>query len=146
MGRCQSTPGLVESRGQVPLEEMSLSPTSNRGTRSLRGNSVFSSGSSPFISHPIHNGSTHAVITNQDYQAGIITNLCQVNINQSYKNHSITHGKGSISSVSPTSSVKSEDNNRHGIYFSPNKQSGNSGEYSHFDVSFFKTDEARLLQ
>ncbi|KAJ8680566.1 hypothetical protein QAD02_016353 [Eretmocerus hayati] len=47
MGRCQSTPGLVESRGRVPLEEMMLSPMDSRGTRSLGGQSVFSPSPSP---------------------------------------------------------------------------------------------------
>lgn len=48
MGRCQSTPGLVESRGRIPLEEMLVSPLGDAraGTRSL-GHSVFSPSPSP---------------------------------------------------------------------------------------------------
>ncbi|XP_016838470.1 cyclic nucleotide-gated channel rod photoreceptor subunit alpha isoform X2 [Nasonia vitripennis] len=47
MGRCQSTPGLVESRGRTPLEEMLVSPLDMRGTHSLGGHSVFSPSPSP---------------------------------------------------------------------------------------------------
>jgi hypothetical protein len=52
MGRCQSTPGLVESRGRIPLEEMWISPLDPSGASSLgpppySANSLFSPTHSP---------------------------------------------------------------------------------------------------
>ncbi|XP_011502847.1 PREDICTED: cyclic nucleotide-gated cation channel-like isoform X2 [Ceratosolen solmsi marchali] len=60
MGRCQSTPGLVESHGRIPLEEMLISPLDMRGTRSL-GHSIFSPSPSPLDSRdPARTSVTHA--------------------------------------------------------------------------------------
>ncbi|XP_043275927.1 cyclic nucleotide-gated cation channel alpha-3 isoform X2 [Venturia canescens] len=49
MGRCQSTPGLVESRGRVPLEDMWISPIDLRagGHAYSTGHSLFSPSPSP---------------------------------------------------------------------------------------------------
>ncbi|KAF4533318.1 hypothetical protein B566_EDAN004439, partial [Ephemera danica] len=52
MGRSQSTPGLVESRGRIPLEEMWVSPLEPSGASSLgpppySANSLFSPSHSP---------------------------------------------------------------------------------------------------
>ncbi|XP_011304330.1 cyclic nucleotide-gated cation channel subunit A isoform X1 [Fopius arisanus] len=49
MGRSQSTPGLIESRGRVPLEEMWISPLELRTARSL-----FSPSPSPITASSIH--------------------------------------------------------------------------------------------
>lgn len=52
MGRSQSTPGLVESKGRIPLEEMWVSPLAPSGASSLgpppySANSLFSPSHSP---------------------------------------------------------------------------------------------------
>ncbi|KAG7204243.1 hypothetical protein KM043_002070 [Ampulex compressa] len=48
MGRCQSTPGLVESRGRVPLEEMWISPLDIKSTHTYSAvHSLFSPSPSP---------------------------------------------------------------------------------------------------
>lgn len=50
MGRCQSTPGLVESRGRIPLEEMWVSPIDTKSTHTYSaGHSLFSPSPSPVI-------------------------------------------------------------------------------------------------
>ena len=50
MGRCQSTPGLVESRGRIPLEEMWISPLDVRGTLPYSiSHSMFSPSPSPVV-------------------------------------------------------------------------------------------------
>ncbi|XP_071876867.1 cyclic nucleotide-gated channel alpha-3 isoform X8 [Bombus fervidus] len=51
MGRCQSTPGLVESRGRIPLEEMWVSPVDTKSTHAYSaGHSLFSPSPSPVTS------------------------------------------------------------------------------------------------
>nr|XP_012136734.1 PREDICTED: uncharacterized protein LOC100874874 [Megachile rotundata] len=51
MGRCQSTPGLVESRGRIPLEEMWISPTDVKSSHTYStGRSLFSPSPSPVAS------------------------------------------------------------------------------------------------
>ncbi|CAK9822201.1 Cyclic nucleotide-gated cation channel alpha-3 [Anthophora retusa] len=51
MGRCQSTPGLVESRGRIPLEEMWVSPIDTKSTQAYSaGHSLFSPSPSPVTS------------------------------------------------------------------------------------------------
>lgn len=51
MGRCQSTPGLVESKGRIPLEEMWISPTDAKSTHTYStGRSLFSPSPSPVAS------------------------------------------------------------------------------------------------
>lgn len=47
MGRCQSTPGLVESRGRVPLEEMWVSPIDLKSHAYSTVHSLFSPNPSP---------------------------------------------------------------------------------------------------
>ncbi|XP_076379390.1 cyclic nucleotide-gated channel alpha-2 isoform X2 [Megalopta genalis] len=50
MGRCRSTPGLVESRGRIPLEEMWVSPLDAKSTHTYSaGHSLFSPSPSPVI-------------------------------------------------------------------------------------------------
>ncbi|XP_052126082.1 cyclic nucleotide-gated cation channel alpha-3 isoform X2 [Frankliniella occidentalis] len=49
LGRSQSTPGLVESRGRVPLEEMWISPVEPLVTSTTTANSMFSPSHSPTI-------------------------------------------------------------------------------------------------
>ncbi|XP_044014284.1 uncharacterized protein LOC122856613 isoform X2 [Aphidius gifuensis] len=51
MGRSQSTPGLVESRGRIPIEDMWISPIELRTTRSL-----FSPSPSPITGSSYHHG------------------------------------------------------------------------------------------
>ncbi|XP_048269959.1 cyclic nucleotide-gated cation channel alpha-3 isoform X13 [Bombus terrestris] len=51
MGRCQSTPGLVESQGRIPLEEMWVSPVDTKSTHAYSaGHSLFSPSPSPVTS------------------------------------------------------------------------------------------------
>lgn len=51
MGRCQSTPGLVESRGRVPLEEMWISPLDVKSTHTYTAShSLFTPSPSPVTS------------------------------------------------------------------------------------------------
>lgn len=51
MGRCQSTPGLVESRGRIPLEEMWISPVDVRGSLAYSiSHSILSASASPMAS------------------------------------------------------------------------------------------------
>lgn len=71
MGRSQSTPGLVESRGRISIEEMWISPIELRATRSL-----FSPSPSPITGSSYHHG-LRAVddggIGNSGNDGGVIT-------------------------------------------------------------------------
>ncbi|XP_059479387.1 potassium/sodium hyperpolarization-activated cyclic nucleotide-gated channel 1 [Neocloeon triangulifer] len=66
MGRSQSTPGLVESKGRIPLEEMWVSPLAPSGASSLgpppySANSLFSPSHSP--SNRSRSGISHKALT-----------------------------------------------------------------------------------
>ncbi|XP_012279037.1 cyclic nucleotide-gated cation channel alpha-3 [Orussus abietinus] len=57
MGRCQSTPGLVESRGRIPLEEMWIAPIDIRGAHPYSvGHSLFSPSPSPLTARGLQTG------------------------------------------------------------------------------------------
>lgn len=63
MGRCQSTPGLVESRGRIPLEEMWVSPVDTKSTHAYStGHSLFSPSPSPVTSRGL--ASTNVNVNN----------------------------------------------------------------------------------
>ncbi|XP_015439283.1 PREDICTED: cyclic nucleotide-gated cation channel alpha-3-like [Dufourea novaeangliae] len=54
MGRCQSTPGLVESRGRIPLEEMWVSPVDMKSPHTYSAShSLYSPSPSPVISRSL---------------------------------------------------------------------------------------------
>lgn len=54
MGRCQSTPGLVESRGRVSLEDMWISPIDLKSTHPYStAASLFSPSPSPVTARPV---------------------------------------------------------------------------------------------
>ncbi|XP_076165320.1 uncharacterized protein LOC143145643 isoform X1 [Ptiloglossa arizonensis] len=56
MGRCQSTPGLVESQGRIPLEDMWISPVDVKSAHAYStGHSLFSPSPSPVISRDLGN-------------------------------------------------------------------------------------------
>lgn len=86
MGRCQSTPGLVESRGRIPLEEMWISPIDLRSTHPFSvSHSVFSPSPSPVPSRGQHSGNNSS------------------NLNSNARNvDSPTSGASSHSSEDPT--------------------------------------------
>lgn len=95
MGRCQSTPGLVESRGRIPLEDMWISPIDLRG-----GGHPYATGHSLFSPSPSPVGSRgHAGLINQQ-TAGI--NNTGININNNT-------GRSVDSPMSATSSGQSSE-------------------------------------
>ena len=65
MGRCQSTPGLVESRGRIPLEEMWISPIDLRSTHPFSmSHSVFTPSPSPVPSRGVPSGNNSNLNSN----------------------------------------------------------------------------------
>lgn len=65
MGRCQSTPGLVESRGRIPLEEMWISPIDLRATHAYStAASLFSPSPSPRTARHLPSAGTLADANN----------------------------------------------------------------------------------
>lgn len=65
MGRCQSTPGLVESRGRIPLEEMWVSPVETKSTHAYSaGHSLYSPSPSPVTSRGLPSTASNANASN----------------------------------------------------------------------------------
>ncbi|XP_043480094.1 cyclic nucleotide-gated cation channel alpha-3 isoform X2 [Leptopilina heterotoma] len=65
MGRCQSTPGLVESKGRIPLEDMWISPIDIKATHQYPvSHSVFSPSPSPVQSRGVTSANNGNVIGN----------------------------------------------------------------------------------
>lgn len=98
MGRCQSTPGLVESRGRVPLEDMWISPIDLRAAHPYSaGHSLFSPSPSPLASRAL--GGLHH---HHHHQVSGMNNNNASNVNNNT-------GRSADSPMSATSSGQSSE-------------------------------------